>query len=232
MTPARDSQSATAMRDDRGEARAASVRRYELVHLPRDDREHVGRKHRLEAGEAAADVGRVRDETVERDQRRDGRKDREHGEECDAGGHDREVIATDADPDPAENLPPRARRETLRTGDVPAGRAGRAVGSGHGCAPLSTELLPASRRQQKSAPTGRGAGSAVPGGDGLQAGEAVERLEALLAAVAGVADAAERQLDAAAGAVVVEEDLPGAQPRGRGACARAPSRVQTAATRP
>ena len=39
--------------------------------------------------------------------------------------------------------------------------------------------------------------SAVAGGDGLQAGEAVEGLEALLAAVAGEADAAEGELDAA-----------------------------------
>src|SRR6185312_11466472 len=36
-----------------------------------------------------------------------------------------------------------------------------------------------------------------------------ERLEALLAAVAGALDAAERQLDAAAGAEIVDEDLPG-----------------------
>src|SRR5664279_2927574 len=43
--------------------------------------------------------------------------------------------------------------------------------------------------------------------DRLQRREAVERLEPLLAAVAGVLDAAERQLDAAAGAVVVDEYL-------------------------
>src|SRR6059058_2222466 len=49
--------------------------------------------------------------------------------------------------------------------------------------------------------------SAVVDGDRLQRREAVQRLEALLAAVARVLDAAERQLDAAAGAVVVDEHL-------------------------
>ena len=47
---------------------------------------------------------------------------------------------------------------------------------------------------------------------GLQHREPVQRLEALLAAVARVLDAAERQLDAAAGAVVVDEHLAALQP--------------------
>src|SRR6188472_1246333 len=47
--------------------------------------------------------------------------------------------------------------------------------------------------------------------DRLQRREAVERLEALLAAVARVLHAAEGQLDAAARAVVVDEDLAAAQ---------------------
>ena len=59
--------------------------------------------------------------------------------------------------------------------------------------------------------------SAVLDRDRLQRREAVERLEALLAAVARVLDAAERQLDAAAGAVVVDEHLAAAQRRAPGA---------------
>src|SRR5512147_2488881 len=52
-----------------------------------------------------------------------------------------------------------------------------------------------------------GCALAVQQHDRLQRREAVERLEALLAAVARRFHAAERQLDAAAGAVVVDENL-------------------------
>jgi hypothetical protein len=68
-------------------------------------------------------------------------------------------------------------------------------------------------------------------GHGLQHREAVQRLEALLAPVAAALDAPEGQLDAAAGAVVVDEDLAAAQ-LARQRSAREPSRVQTPATRP
>ena len=74
--------------------------------------------------------------------------------------------------------------------------------------------------------------SAVVDGDRLQRREAVQRLEALLAAVARMLDAAERQLDAAAGAVVVDEHLAAAAAPAPCAAARPPSRVQTPATRP
>src|SRR5215831_21192153 len=52
-----------------------------------------------------------------------------------------------------------------------------------------------------------GAASSVLQHDGLEHGEAVKRFEALLAAVARMPDAAERQLDAAARAVAVDEHL-------------------------
>ena len=48
----------------------------------------------------------------------------------------------------------------------------------------------------------------------LQHAEPVQRFQALLAAVAGFADAAERQLDAAAGAIIVDEHLAGADTLG------------------
>ena len=51
----------------------------------------------------------------------------------------------------------------------------------------------------------------MPRRDRLQRRETVQRLETLFAAVARFADAAERQLDAAARAVIVEEHLPRAQ---------------------
>src|SRR5688572_29266915 len=67
--------------------------------------------------------------------------------------------------------------------------------------PVTSAVLPSSRM---SFPMMRG--------DRLQPREAVERLKSLLAAVARQADAAEGQLDAAAGAVVVEKDLARPQP--------------------
>ena len=79
---------------------------------------------------------------------------------------------------------------------------------------------------------GRAPGQPCRAATVFSAGEAVERLEALLAAVAGVADAAEGQLDAAAGAVVVDEDLAGAERCGRAASAGRRRAVQTPATRP
>src|SRR5262245_6129373 len=52
-----------------------------------------------------------------------------------------------------------------------------------------------------------GAASSVLEHDGLEHGEAVQRFEALLAAVTRMPNAAERQLDAAARAVAVDEHL-------------------------
>src|SRR5690348_5010957 len=70
-------------------------------------------------------------------------------------------------------------------------------------APVTTAIFPSSRM---ASPLGKTA-SAVLDRDRLQRREAVQRLEPLLATVPGMLDAAERQLDAAAGAVVVDEDL-------------------------
>src|SRR5690349_24361834 len=56
--------------------------------------------------------------------------------------------------------------------------------------------------------------STVPHRDRLDLAEMVQPLEPLLAAVAGVLDPAEGQLDAAAGAVIVDEDLPGLERAG------------------
>ena len=50
----------------------------------------------------------------------------------------------------------------------------------------------------------------MPDGDGLQRSEAIQRLESLFTAVAAGLDAAERQFNPAAGAVIVDEDLAGA----------------------
>src|SRR3954468_5800080 len=58
------------------------------------------------------------------------------------------------------------------------------------------------------------AASPVVHHDGLRGREFVQRLEALLAAVAGALDAAEGQLDAAAGAEAVDEDLAAAHGAG------------------
>jgi len=51
--------------------------------------------------------------------------------------------------------------------------------------------------------------NAVLDRDSLQRAEAIERLKPLLTAVARALDAAERQLDAAAGTIVVHEHLTG-----------------------
>src|SRR3989442_635818 len=66
--------------------------------------------------------------------------------------------------------------------------------------------------------------STVVDRDGLQRREAIERLEALLAPVARMLDAAERQLDAAAGAIVVDEHLAAVQPLGHAQRAAAVAR--------
>src|SRR5690606_2389736 len=58
-------------------------------------------------------------------------------------------------------------------------------------------------------------GSPVPCRHRLQHREAAQRLHALFAAVPGFADAAEGKLDAAAGAVIVDEDLPRADGFGK-----------------
>src|SRR5437762_5351669 len=62
--------------------------------------------------------------------------------------------------------------------------------------------MPAAHRRRRSHL------SAVIDRNGLGRGEAVEGLKALLPAMARTLDAAERQLDSAAGAVIVDEDLP------------------------
>src|SRR5690606_1244618 len=57
--------------------------------------------------------------------------------------------------------------------------------------------------------------------DSLCRAHIIERLEALLAAVAGTLEAAEGKLDAAAGAIAIDEDLAGANALGDAMLARA-----------
>src|SRR5436190_16775439 len=78
-------------------------------------------------------------------------------------------------------------------------------------APVTMAIFPASRMRAPFVVNVGEVASAVMDRDRLQRREAVQRLEALLATVTRVLDAAERQLDAAAGAVVVDEHLPALQ---------------------
>src|SRR5215470_258428 len=105
---------------------------------------------------------------------------------------------------------PASALRSLRTRRAPSCANRRAIPSPNPePAPVTIATLPASLTWTRP-DASRCPGSPVAQHDRLERRAAVQRFEALLAAVAGMLDAAERKLDAAAGAETVDEHLPAA----------------------